>query len=66
MEKPIKTPSRKWMVRVNYTDELGVHRRKKFTADTKKEAVNKASMFEMELKHDNTPYNVTLTQFIRY
>lgn len=60
MEKAIKKPNGKWQCRVSFINEKGEYKKKAFTADTKKEAEAKAAVFQMELKHDNSPYNLTL------
>lgn len=45
MEKAVKLPSGSWRIRVYYTDEKGVRKRKSITADTKKEAERLAVQF---------------------
>lgn len=60
MEKAKKMPSGTWICRANYTDESGKYRSKSFTAKTKKEAENKASVFLMEKEHSKLPENKTL------
>ena len=60
MEKAVKRPNGKWQIRVNYTDELGNYKRKAFTAETKREAEAKASVFLMEKEHAKKPENKTL------
>ena len=64
MAKATKQKSGKWRCVASYTDENGAYKQKVFTADSRKEAQNKASNFVVRHKHDNKTENKSVGKLI--
>ena len=64
MAKAHKLPSGTWRCVASWTDELGNHKQKSFTASSKQEAEFLASKFLTEKKHSMKPENKTLDDLI--
>lgn len=64
MAKAHKLPSGTWRCVASWTDELGKHKQKSFTAPSKQEAEFLASKFLTEKKHSMKPENKTLDDLI--